>query len=34
MTGGEVVFLIGAIGAMTIFALVLAWASHRTGKQD
>ena len=34
MTGGEILYLIVAIGAMAIFGLVLAWASHRTGQQD
>ena len=30
MTGGETVFLVVALAAFTLFAVVLAWANKRT----
>jgi len=34
MTGGEIAYLASAIIAGVVFAVVLAWASHRTGREN
>lgn len=34
MQDGEIAYLALAIGAGVIFAIVIAWASHRTSKRD